>query len=124
MFCELWHTTFLDSTNLTSMSLSEDQLNKLSCDELINIIIDPKVDDEDFDLCIEWFLFIYSPEQGRLVHFSSLNCASAWKVVQENAKPLSRPDMFNLVVSKMYTQFESEIFIEMVNIFASIRVYL
>lgn len=102
------------------MSLSEDQLNKFSCEELINHIIDPNVDDEDFDLCIEWFLFIYSPEQGTPanVHFLT---PQAWKVVQENAQQLARPDLLKLVVTKMFSQFESEIFIEMVNVFSSLR---
>eukprot|EP01127_Copromyxa_protea_P013411 TRINITY_DN360_c0_g1_i1.p1 TRINITY_DN360_c0_g1~~TRINITY_DN360_c0_g1_i1.p1 ORF type:complete len:1017 (+),score=389.84 TRINITY_DN360_c0_g1_i1:191-3241(+) len=87
--------------------ITEDELKRLSCSQLVDLMINPDIDEDAFDLCIEWFLFTYSPEQ-------------AWPVVQAHTKDLARKDLFHLVTTKMFQQFESEIFLETVNVFASL----
>lgn len=88
------------------MSVSEDYLQTLSCAQLIEQLVACVVD-EDVDLMLDWFLFTYSPEQ-------------AWDFVQSNADALKDARLHKLVVTKVKDNYQPEIFLEAVNVIASL----
>lgn len=93
------------------MSVSEDYLQTLTAAQLVEKLVSPQSAEEDVDLMLDWFLFTYSPEQ-------------AWDTVQASAEALKDPRLHKLIVTKVKDNYQPEIFLEAVNVVASLRTLL
>src|SRR5687768_5232298 len=86
--------------------LSEAYLQTLTAAQLIDKLVS-QTDDESSDLLLDWLLFTYSPEQ-------------AWDVVQANSEALKDPRLHKLIITKVKDNYQPEIFLEAVNVVASL----
>jgi len=88
------------------MSVTEAFLQTLTPPQLVEKLVTCAVD-EDVDLMLDWFLFTYSPEQ-------------AWDFVQSNADALKDERLHKMIVTKVKDNYQPEIFLEAVNVIASL----
>ena len=89
------------------LTFNEELLQNLSAYELVNFLVTVE-EVEQLDLLLDWFLFTYSPEQQ-------------WDVVQQNADVLKDKKLLDLVVGRVAEAYQPEIFLETVNVLASLR---
>ena len=88
------------------MSVTEEFLQTLTPAQLVDKLVTSQID-EDVDLMLDWFLFTYSPEQ-------------AWDFVQSNAEALKDERLHKMIVTKVKDNYQPEIFLEAVNVLASL----
>lgn len=87
--------------------MNEEDLASLSTLELVQILLNSKDDEEQFDMLIEYFLSSHSPEQS-------------WDQFHDNEESLADPELFELVMTKVKDAYLPEIFLEAINILASL----
>jgi hypothetical protein len=107
-FCQTkFDTTHGENMATDGLTFNEEVLQNLSPEELVNYLV--TVDAiEQLDLLLDWFLFTFSPEQQ-------------WDVVQQNADVLKDKRLLELVTGRVVEAYQPEIFLETVNVLASLR---